>query len=87
MNDARDEFRPLRTTVKDALYLDENCFPLTGLDMIMETQCCRCSLRHSVSFLVVCFHETSFIEAEAERQRKLASSATKALCALALGGA
>ena len=25
MNDARDEFRLLRTTVEDALYLDENC--------------------------------------------------------------
>jgi len=44
MNDARDEFRLLRTTVKDALYLDQNCFSLTVLDMIMETQCCRCSL-------------------------------------------
>ena len=87
MNDARDEFRPLRTTVKDALYLDENCFPLTGLDMIMETQCCRCSLCHSLSFPDVCIHETSFPEAEAEGQTRSASSATKALCALALGGA
>jgi len=31
MNDARDEFRLLRTTVEDALYLDENCPLCPGL--------------------------------------------------------
>src|SRR5260370_5073677 len=48
MNDARDEFRLLRTAAKDAFYLNENCFSLTGLDMIVETQCRRCSLCHSL---------------------------------------
>jgi hypothetical protein len=37
MNDARDEFRLLRTTVEDALYLDENCLSPSGPDVIMET--------------------------------------------------
>ena len=37
MNDARDEFRLLRTTVEDALYLDENCLSLSGPDVVMQT--------------------------------------------------
>src|SRR6266404_9650311 len=55
MNDAGDEFRLLRTAAKDSFYLNENCFSLTWLDMIVETQCRRCSLCHSVFFL----HESS----------------------------
>src|SRR5579862_7168021 len=82
MNDARDEFRLSRATVKDALYLDENCFSLTRLDMVMETQCCRCSLCHSVSFPHVCIHETSFLEAQVEGKVRLASSTGKAYAPL-----
>jgi hypothetical protein len=37
MNDARDEFRLLRTTVEDALYFDENCLSLPGPDVVMKT--------------------------------------------------
>src|SRR6266403_1495260 len=51
MNDPRDEFRLLRTAGKDAFYLNENCFSLTCLDLIVETQCGRCSLCHGVFFL------------------------------------
>src|SRR5882724_725653 len=51
MNDPRDEFRLLRTAGKDAFYLNENCFSLTWLDMIVETECGRCSLCHGVCFL------------------------------------
>jgi len=38
MNDAPDEFRLLRATVEYALYLDEECFSLTRLHMVMEAQ-------------------------------------------------
>jgi len=48
MNDASDEFGLLRTTIKNALYLDEHGFSLTRFDMVMETQCRCCSFCHSV---------------------------------------
>src|SRR5229473_8380682 len=48
MNDAGDEFRLLRTAAQDGFYLNENCFSLTWLDVIVETQCCRCARCHSV---------------------------------------
>src|SRR5258708_17116130 len=46
VNNSHDEFRFLRTTVKDALYLCTNLFLLTRPDLIMEDQCDRCCLCH-----------------------------------------
>src|SRR6266446_5042234 len=50
VNNCLDEFRFLRTTIKDASYLDKKRLFLIGLDMVMDAQRGRCSLCHMFPF-------------------------------------